>query len=142
MMSNPKRPPQISFVWPLELLERNIRELNQQNAIIILVDDVKSFNKNYMLSDLAKRLIQHQTKLFAITGKESEQSHDDLDCLLEKMNVEDVLTSWHEDCDAEDVANFVAVNSQSLSLTQIIVVVDESTEFGIELKKEIEDAIE
>lgn len=136
-----KASPAFRVVWPLEALGSITAEPKHRTAVILSVENVDEIKERFLATGLAVRLAENGVQLFALVGKESEQAHDALDWVLEEVGAEDVMTSWHDEDDPEDVASFVVASSRASGLTRIVAALDESTESGTRLRDNIAEAV-
>lgn len=131
----------LRFVRSVEALDVIIKEHRQRTALVLMVESVTDFEQRFLVSGLASCFVQNGVELFVLVGKESEQAHDALDYILEEAGMEDVVTSWHDEDEPEDVANFVAESARLNGLARLLVVVNESIKSGVRLKESITEAI-
>ncbi len=136
-----KSSPAFRVVWPLEALSSITAEPKHRTAVILSVKSVDEIERRLLATGLAVRLAESGVELFALVGKESEQAHDALDWVLEEVGAEDVMTSWHDQDDPDDVASFVVASSRASGLTRIVAALDESTESGTRLRSTIAEAV-
>ena len=133
--------PTLQVVWPIEDLISVTTEPKHRTAVIISVKNLDDMECRFIATGLAVKLAENGVELFALVGKESEKAHDALDCVLEEAGLEDVITSWHDEDDPEDVASFVVASSRAGGLTRIVAALDQSTPSGRKLRKTIAEAV-
>lgn len=133
--------PAFRTVWPMEALISITAEPKHRTAVILSIKSVDEVERRLLATGLAVRLAKNGVELFAVVGRESEQAHDALDWVLEEVGTEDVMTSWHDQDDPEDVASFVVASSRASGLTHIVAALDESTESGARLRNTIAEAV-
>jgi len=133
--------PELRLVWPTEALDAFAGEPRVRTALVLVVESAEVFDERVLHSGLAVRLVQAGAELFALVGKESEQAHDALDWVVEGAGAEDVITSWHDEDDPEDVANFVVASCRASGLVRVVAAVNESTMSGKRLGKHLAQAI-
>jgi len=133
--------PELRLVWPIDGLDALAWSPRERTALVFVVENAEDFDERVLRSGLAARLVQGGVELFALVGKESEQAHDALDWVVEDAGAEDVITSWHDEDDPEDVASFVAASSHASGLARVVAVVDKATRSGMRLREHLAKAI-
>jgi len=130
----PEAVPEFRVVWPLENLVSITTETRRRTAVVLCVTNADETERCLIANGLAVILAQAGVELFALVGTESERVHDALDWVLEEADAEEVVTSWHHEYDAEDVAALVAGMSRASGLNRIVAVLDESSLSGANLR--------
>lgn len=134
--------PAFRIVWPIDALGSITAEPKQRTAVVLSVRSAGELNQLFLASGLAVSLAENGVELFALVGAESEQAHDALDWVIEEIGAEDVITTWHDQDDPDDIASFVVSSSRASGLTRIVVALDESTEYGARLRDAISNAVQ
>jgi len=140
-MQGSQSPLDFRLVWPVKELDGLVAEPGRRTAAVIVITSSAVFDSLFLAPGLITRLVSAGVEFFALVGTESEQAHDALDWVLEDFGAEDVVTTWHDWDDLEDVATLVVASSRASGVGRLIVVLDESTASGSKLKTHILDAI-
>jgi hypothetical protein len=133
--------PTLTVVWPPAALEDVVEKATGRSAIVVAVQSATEFRRIFIASGLANRIASFEVGLVALVGAEAEHAHDVLDGALEELGREDILTSWHAEGEADDVASLVVALTRTAKMGQVLAVLDASRRSGREIRDQIAHAL-
>lgn len=119
----------VRVVWPLSTLHSVVSSAWVPEVVIAYCRS----NHEFLSQAQIRCLVQCGVALVALIGERSEDAHDVLDWALEELGADNVVTSWHQETELEDILSFIAASCQASRFSRVLIVVDESSAFGEQL---------
>ncbi len=104
----------------------------------MFIKDIALFKKYFLENGIACQMLDNNVKIFFLAGESAEEGHDMLDFIIEDLRLNDVITTWHENESPNELAIFIDTMVKSISLIQLIAIMDVASDYEKQLKKSLE----